>query len=85
MVTTELLMPVSEASAAETFGDRENVAPQDPADLAGHDHSGLLLRAVLEHHRELGLEAGQIAESSRLYWSTPLPDADAVPPKLTPF
>jgi hypothetical protein len=88
MVTTELLMPVSEASAAETFGDRENVAPQDPADLAGHDHSGVLLRTVLEHHRELGLEAGQIAELSRLYWSTPLPDAaeavDAIERTLSP-
>jgi hypothetical protein len=68
-------MSVAEAPAAVPFRERANSAPQDPASLRPNDGVGLLLRTILEHHQELGLDAGQITALSKLYWSAPLPAA----------
>ena len=68
-------MSVAEASAAVPLRDRTNPAPQDPSGHALGDGAGPLLRTILEHHRELGLDGAQIGELSRLYWSAPQPAA----------
>jgi hypothetical protein len=66
-------MPVTETPAAVSLRDWANGAPEDAASQVSSNGSGPLLRSFLEHHQELDLDSAQIAELSRLYWSTPLP------------
>ena len=66
-------MPVAETPAAVPLKDWRNPAPQDPASQESPDGSEHLLRILLEHCQELGLDSAQIGELSRLYWSRPLP------------
>ena len=71
-------MSRAEASDAAHSGEQANAASQDSASQRPRDGIGLLLRTILEHHQELGLEGTQIAELSRRYWSAPPPAADAI-------
>jgi hypothetical protein len=72
-------MSVAETLTARPFTERANPDPQDAGEKASRGGAGRLLRTLLAHHQELGLESAQLAELSRLYWrATPPAMAEAI-------